>query len=204
MSYRTIALASCLVMVGCGGAPPRSAAAPGPPGDSVAAAPPPPPTVTGKVEVGEGGKKDSPTPTPSTTSPTDAPSRAAGPSPGSAAPDKGITQAVVETREPLGGKLTQDDIRRILDKNGDVFGDCYTLGAGGKLKNFKGVVTVKATIGPKGAINQVDVIKSTANNPKVDACVRESFKKIKFPPPHDGATTVVTFPINFNGVEQVQ
>ncbi len=31
-----------------------------------------------------------------------------------------------------------------------------------------------------------DVIKSTANNAKVDACVRESFKKIKFPPPRDG------------------
>jgi TonB family protein len=203
MSYRTIALASCLLMVGCGGAPPPSAAAPRSPGDSVAAVPPP--GVTGKTAADEVGKKDSTTP--SVGAPDAPATRAPGPpAPGAAGSDNGknINQAVVETRSPLAGKLTQDDIRAILEKNGDVFGDCYTLGAGGKLKNFKGVVTVKATIGPKGAINQADVIKSTANNAKVDACVRESFKKIKFPPPHDGATTVITFPIIFNGVEQVQ
>ena len=152
------------------------------------------------------GKKDSTSP--GAPAPDATAARGSGPAaPVTAASNNGknnINQAVVETRSPLAGKLTQDDIRHILEQNGDVFGDCYTLGAGGKLKNFKGVVTVKATIGPKGAINQVDVTKSTANNAKVDACVRESFKKIKFPPPHDGATTVITFPITFNGVEQVQ
>ena len=114
-----------------------------------------------------------------------------------------VGQAVVDTSEPISGKLTQADIGRILEKNGDVFGECYTLGAGGKTKDFKGVVTVKATIGPSGTVNQVDVTKSTANNVKVDACVREAFKKIKFPRPRDGATSVVTFPISFNGVEQI-
>ncbi len=187
-------------MVGCGGAAPLSSAAPRPPGDSAAA--PPPPPVTGKGIPEGGEKQDSKSPAVDASAPRD-PNK---PAPGAGPDDKprAIGQAVVETREPLSGKLTQDDIRRILEQNGDVFGDCYTLGAGGKLKNFKGVVTVKATIGPKGAINQADVIKSTANNAKVDACVRESFKKIKFPPPRDGGTTVITFPITFNGVEQVQ
>ncbi len=118
--------------------------------------------------------------------------------------DKGVNQAVVESPEPLSGKLTQADIGRILEKNGDVFGDCYTLGAGGKNKDFKGVVTVKATIGPSGTVNQVDVTRSTANNAKVDTCVRDAFRKIKFPKPRDGATSVITFPISFNGVEQIQ
>ena len=194
MGYRTIALASCLWMVGCGSAPPPPAAPPraAAPDSTAAAAP-----------LDTSKKPDEPETKPSTTAPT-APIPAAPPG-GTKTPaeTKPPGQAVVETR-PLGGKLTQDDIRRILEANGDVFGDCYTLGAGGKSKSFKGVVTVKATIGPKGAINQVDVTKSTANNAKVDACVRESFKKIKFPPPHDGATTVITFPISFNGVEQVQ
>ncbi len=198
MSYRTIALASCLLMVGCGGAPPPHSEAPRAPSDSPAAAAP-------HDERKKGDDGDS---TKSTTAPitpaAPAPTGTTAPGDGGGGKDKTVGQAVVETRAPLGGKLTQDDIRRILEQHGDVFGDCYTLGAGGKLKNFKGVVTVKATIGPKGAINQVDVTKSTANNTKVDACVRDSFKKIKFPPPHDGATTVITFPISFNGVEQVQ
>jgi len=126
------------------------------------------------------------------------------PSQGSNEKDKGITKAVVAPLEPLSGKLTQDDIRRILDSQGDVFGDCYTLGAGGKLKDFKGVVTVKATIGPSGTVNQSEITKSTTKNLKVDACVRETFKKIKFPRPRDGGTSVITFPITFSGVEQVQ
>ena len=198
MSYRTIALASCLLMVVCGGAPPPPAEAPRAPVEGSAAAAPPD---TSK-------KPDDPETKPSTMDPTGPapaapPSGTTTPAQGGEGKGKNVGQAVVETR-PLGGKLTQDDIRRILEQNGDVFGDCYTLGAGGKSKSFKGVVTVKATIGPKGAINQVDVTKSTANNAKVDTCVRDSFKKIKFPPPHDGATTVITFPISFNGVEQVQ
>jgi TonB family protein len=204
MSYRSIALVSCLVLVGCGSAPPPSAEAaraasdpstgaaaaasaglseakpmqgqgalPTDDGRTVGAPPPPPPPPHG-ASVPEGGKKS-----------------------------ERVGQAVVDTSEPISGKLTQADIGRILEKNGDVFGDCYTLGAGGKMKDFRGVVTVKATIGPSGTVNQVDVTKSTANNPKVDACVREAFKKIKFPKPRDGATSVITFPISFNGVEQV-
>ncbi len=201
MSYRTIALASCLLVVGCGGAPPPPSASPRPAGDSPAA-PPPPPTGTAPVEAGE--KPNIKSPTVDGSAPRDPGKPAPGASAGPDDKPRGVGQAVVETREPLSGKLTQDDIRRILEQNGELFGDCYTLGAGGKLKNFKGVVTVKATIGPKGAINVADVIKSTANNAKVDACVRESFKKIKFPPPRDGGTTVITFPVTFNGVEQVQ
>lgn len=197
MSYRTIALASCLLMVGCGGAPPPPAEAPRAPAESTATAAP-----------SDALQKPDVPDTKMTTTGTTLPAPAAPPA--RATPDenknagsKGVGQASVELR-PLAGKLTQDDIRRILEQNGDVFGECYTLGAGGKSKSFKGVVTVKATIGPKGAVNQVDVTKSTANNSKVDACVRESFKKIKFPPPHDGATTVISFPISFNGLEQVQ
>jgi TonB family protein len=187
-------------MVGCGSAPP-------PPAEPPRAAAPDSTAPAAPLETTK--KPDDLGPTTNTTAPTAA--VPAAPPADTRTPaetknggnDKKPGQAVVETR-PLAGKLTQDDIRRILEQNGDVFGDCYTLGAGGKSKGFKGVVTVKATIGPKGAINQVDVLKSTANNAKVDACVRESFKKIKFPPPHDGATTVISFPIAFNGLEQVQ
>ena len=196
MSYRTIALASCLFVVACGGAPP-------PPADAPHSSPSEP-GATGHADVIGKEKPDS---GPANAVPPPPQLRGAAPE-GSSSRDKddkkSIHQAVVAPPEPLSGKLTQADIGRILESNGDVFGDCYTLGAGGKMKDFKGVVTVKATIGPSGTVNHVDVSKSTANNPKVDSCVREAFKKIKFPHPRDGATSVITFPISFNGVEQIQ
>ena len=127
-----------------------------------------------------------------------------GPGDASGATKGTLGRAVVTESEPLGGKLTQEAIRGIVEKSGDVFGDCYTLGAGGKMKDFKGSVTVKATIGPSGTVNQSEITTSTTKNPKVDACVREAFRKIKFPRPRDGGTSVITFPVTFNGVEQVQ
>ncbi len=197
MSYRTIALASCLFVVGCGSAPPPSAEAPATPRDAGASA-------TKGAALGE-KKEDRPTDAVAASAAPEVPHASDRASQGEGAKEsaKAVGQAAVTAPEPLAGKLTQADIARILEKNGDVFGDCYTLGAGGKTKDFKGIVTVKATIGPSGTVNNVDVTKSTANNTKVDACVREAFKKIKFPHPRDGATSVITFPISFNGVEQV-
>ncbi len=205
MSYRTIALASCVFVVACGGAPPPAAEAARAPSDPASAA--------ARTDAATDEKKldrasdNGPTRLGATATPP--PPQAAPPN-GSSTPEGGkgtktaVGSAVVAPPEALSGKLTQAEIGHILESNGDVFGDCYTLGAGGKTKDFKGIVTVKATIGPSGTVNQVDVTKSTANNPKVDACVREAFKKIKFPHPRDGATCVITFPISFNGVEQIQ
>jgi TonB family protein len=102
------------------------------------------------------------------------------------------------------GKFSQDDIRKILDANSEVFGECYTLGAGGKNKAFTGTVKVKATVGPSGDVKAVEVLKSDTKNKKVDACVSDAFKKIKFPAPKNGATSVITFPIGFGSLEEVK
>jgi TonB family protein len=112
-------------------------------------------------------------------------------------------QAAVVNTTPLQGKLTQQEIADILSRNAAYFNDCYTIGAG-KGQEFRGTVTVKATIGPSGSVTVADVIKSTAKNAKVDACVVTAFKKIKFPAPKDGGTSVITFPMEFQGVEQVK
>lgn len=113
-------------------------------------------------------------------------------------------QAVVTpTSTPLSGRLTQKDIGEILSKNAGLFNDCYTIGANGG-QSFTGTVTVQATLGPSGAVNDAKVTKSTAKNQKVDACVVNAFKKIKFPQPTGGGTSVITFPMEFSGVEQVQ
>ena len=131
----------------------------------------------------------------------------AGVAPGaSATPDKeppaeGPQKAEVD--EPIGGKLTKDDIKRYVEKHGETFGGCYEIGAG-KGQQFVATVTLKITIGPSGSVNDVRVVKSTAKNKKVDECVVNGFKKIQFPKPKDGATSVFTFPMEFKGAVEVQ
>jgi len=115
----------------------------------------------------------------------------------SAAAGSSAAPSEPETKE-LTGRMDQNQVRDILLKNGDLFNDCYTVGAG-KGEQFVGTVTVRATVGPKGNVTDAKVVKSTAKNPKVDACVVEAFKKIKFPPPKDAAASIITFPMEFKG-----
>lgn len=103
---------------------------------------------------------------------------------------------------PLGGKLSQAEIRKIVLAHGELFDRCYTIGAQGGIQ-FVAKVEIKAFLGPSGKANKTQVLKSTAKNPKVDECVADAFKQIQFPRPHEGATSVVTFPIEFQGAEQV-
>lgn len=101
------------------------------------------------------------------------------------------------------GSMSQADIRDVIVQHEEVFDDCYRIGAG-KSGQFVATVTVKATIGPTGNVNVSEIIRSTSKNKQVNACVAEAFKKMKFPRPKGGATSVITFPIDFNGAEQVQ
>jgi hypothetical protein len=106
------------------------------------------------------------------------------------------------TDAPISSKITQDDILALVNKNGELFNHCYTLGAGTS-KSYRAKVTVKATVSPVGAVNAVEVVTSTAKNPKVDACVTDAFKKLSFTRPSGSGATVFTFPLSFDGIEQV-
>ncbi len=123
---------------------------------------------------------------------TPAPSNGAG---------KSVQSAVVATDAPIATAITQKDVLDQANKHMDVFGACYDLGAKGS-KTWRAKVTVKATVGPSGAVNAVDVVNSTANNPKVDACVADGFKKLAFARPKGAGTTTFTFPMVFDGFEE--
>jgi len=112
-------------------------------------------------------------------------------------------EAAVVSEKLGGGQLSQNEIRDIVTKNAELFDACYTIGAG-KSQQFVATVTVKATIGPTGTVNETEIKKSTAKNKKVDTCVADAFKKIKFPPPRGAVTSVITFPMEFNGAEEVR
>jgi outer membrane biosynthesis protein TonB len=114
------------------------------------------------------------------------------------------TPGTAEVAEPIGGgRLTQAEIRDIVLKKAELFDPCYSIGAG-KSQQFAATVTIKATVGPTGVVNVAQIIKSTAKNKKVDTCVADAFKLIKFPAPQGAATSVITFPLEFSGVEEVQ
>jgi TonB family protein len=110
--------------------------------------------------------------------------------------------AVASTDAPLTSNITQDEVINQVGKSSD-FNRCYTLGAAAS-RSWRAKVTVKATVGPTGNVGAVEVLSSTAKNPKVDACVLEGFKKLSFPRPAGAGTTTFTFPLSFDGIEQVQ
>lgn len=123
---------------------------------------------------------------------------------GAAAPapaPTGIAKATA-TDAPLVTTITQDAIIANVQKHADHFNRCYTLGAGSS-GTWRAKVTVKATVGPTGVVSAVDVQSSTAKNPKVDACVAEGFKKLVFQRAKGSGTTTFTFPLSFDGMEQV-
>jgi hypothetical protein len=114
------------------------------------------------------------------------------------------TPGTAEVADPFGeGRLTQAEIRDIVLKKAELFDTCYSIGAG-KSQQFVATVTIKATVGPTGVVNVAQIIKSTAKNKKVDTCVADAFKLIKFPAPRGAATSVITFPLEFSGAEEVQ
>jgi TonB family protein len=156
----------------------------------------PPPADTTPTPESTAASADAPT-TPATGEPSAAADPAA-PAATSAAP-----QAATVDQSKLGGELTQDEIKAIVEKHGELFNDCYTLGAG-KSQQFVAKVTLKVTLGPTGTVNEAKVQKSTAKNAKVDQCVVDGFKKIKFPSPRAGATGVFTFPMEFAGATEMK
>ncbi len=91
-----------------------------------------------------------------------------------------------------------------VQKSSDAFFACYSLGAGGKKKDYRAKVTIKATVSPTGAVNAVEILSSTTKSAKVDACVGEAFKKLTFNRPQGSGATVFTFPLSFDGMAQTQ
>jgi TonB family protein len=120
----------------------------------------------------------------------------AAPGAASAPPPPPVGKAKADA--PMLTKITQEDILAAVNQSGETFNKCYALGAGAS-KSYAARITVKATVGPTGTVNTVEVVSSTAKNAKVDACVVDAFKKISFNRAPGSGATVFTFPLNFEG-----
>jgi TonB family protein len=189
---RTAAILPLVLVLGCGSAPPPAAEQP-----STGATPSTPGGTPGAT--GEAAKPAQPGAAAATAAPppptvVDVTNKA---SDANAAPGKATAKDAVLT------KISQEDILAAVNKNGDAFNKCYSIGAGSS-KSYTAKVTVKATVGPSGTISSAEVVASTAKNAKVDACVLDGFKKITFTRPPNSGATIITFPLNFEGMQQVQ
>jgi hypothetical protein len=179
MSKRLALVLPLAFLLGCGSAPPPPAAAP-------------------SSEPSAAGSASPASPSAEAVSTPPAAAKAGGAASPSPAPGKAAADAPILTAQ-----ITQQDILAVVNKHGDLFNKCYTLGAGAS-KSYRAKVTVKATVSPVGAVNAVEIVTSTAKNPKVDACVSDAFKKLTFARPAGSGATVFSFPLSFDGIEQVQ
>ncbi|WP_437276303.1 AgmX/PglI C-terminal domain-containing protein [Sorangium sp. So ce375] len=194
MSSRRTGLVLILALAtGCGAPPPaHSPAQPAPEGPTGSASPEPKTSAPPEPETA------APPPDAKAPAPVEAP-----PPPATSRPDGNVRPGSATATGTLGGSISEMQVRDVVEKHGELFDECYKIGVKGSPK-FTGKVTVKATIGPSGNVNKADVVKSTAKNQQVDRCVADTFEKMQFPRPQGGMTTVITFPIEFSGVELVQ
>ena len=100
------------------------------------------------------------------------------------------------TQEP--GRSRQD-IQTIIMARRDEARACYDKG----LKDHPGIegdLTVKWTIDPAGKVTDaaVDSSKSTINEPGVGACILDIIKKVSFAPSKGGFETRANYPFNFH------
>lgn len=164
----------------------------------------PEPTVKQPDPSASAGNTTQPAPSATTTAPsttsTAATSGSSSPTPSatgvaSAAPTNSATTTNPDTA--LVGSLSNAEIQKAINDNIKLFDACYTLGAD-KQGKLEGTVTVKATVGPLGNVKEATVQKSTMKNSKVDTCVADAFKKVKFPQPK-GGVAIITYPMTFGG-----
>jgi hypothetical protein len=191
-------LAPCLpllLVLGCGASPP--AASPEQPADG---SPPP----SGSAASGTSPAAATPPSSGAQPAAAAAETKPASPSAqGGAASGKDTVNRAVASDAPISTGITQPEILALVNQNVDTFYRCYTPPAGAP-KGFRPKVTVKATVGPTGAVNTVEVVDSNTKSPKVDACVVAGFKKLVFTRPAGSGATVFTFPMTFGEMEQVK
>ncbi|MGK4000387.1 TonB family protein [Sorangium sp. So ce1024] len=222
MSSRRTGLVLVLALAaGCAAPPPAQApaqpAAPEPAGSAAPAAANTAAPATGATPAA----RDEPPPAsqppaaaaPAPAPPSPAPAAAAPPSPAPAPPPPAaarpgaagsgtVTPGAAVATGTLGGSISETQVRDVVNRHGELLDECYKIGVKSSPK-FMGKVTVKATIGPSGKVNKADVLRSTTKSQQVDRCVADAFEQMQFPRPQGGVTTVITFPIEFSGVELV-
>jgi TonB family protein len=78
------------------------------------------------------------------------------------------------TREPQG--LNQQEIQEVVQAKKKVIEGCAVIASA-----TSGSLTVAFQIAPNGAVDDVDVIDSSVDNPALESCLVRTFQRMKFP-----------------------
>lgn len=92
------------------------------------------------------------------------------------------------------GRLSPDDVQRIVRIHLYRVQDCYSQGLSRNSK-LAGKIVFNFVIGPDGTVGSINDQGSTLGDPEVIACAKAVFTPLQFKPPEDGNTVTVTYPI---------
>ena len=96
------------------------------------------------------------------------------------------------------GKLSDGQIRATFARAAADFRACYRqrLEARSR-KELAGQVLLSLDITPAGSVSAIDVVDNTTLDKRLEACVVERVKTLRFPEPKYGGPVNVTFPLEF-------
>ena len=101
-----------------------------------------------------------------------------------------------------GGGLSREQVNKVVRAHLNAVKFCYEKELQHNA-NLSGRVVTKFTIAPNGKIVVAVTDSSTMNDPRVDACVADVFKRIELPAmPANMGVSIVTYPLAFHSASQ--
>jgi outer membrane biosynthesis protein TonB len=92
--------------------------------------------------------------------------------------------------------LSPEQIRKVVMANVSAFQGCYEIELV-KDPELKGGVAVAFQVGTEGSVVDAHVSSSSIGNPRIEGCMLETFKRLKFP--RADVRTSAVFPFVFKG-----
>jgi hypothetical protein len=99
------------------------------------------------------------------------------------------------------GSLSKEAIRRVIRRHIDEVRVCYDAAMTSSGVHFEGRVSVRFIIGPRGAVEEADVVADDTGDPSVGTCIRDAVDGWSFPSPEGGGIVVVTYPFVLQTVD---
>ena len=90
--------------------------------------------------------------------------------------------------EPLDGEIDSKAVKRILQRRGKMFQQCYETALKSNSK-LKGKIVIEFTINSRGKVSDASAVKDSVGG-GVGKCVVSAMKRIRFPKPDDGEVTI--------------
>ena len=90
--------------------------------------------------------------------------------------------------EPLDGEIDSKAVKRILQRRGKMFQQCYETALKSNSK-LKGKIVIEFTINSRGKVSDASAVKDSVGG-GVAKCVVSAMKRIRFPKPDDGEVTI--------------